>query len=151
MGEVISTNKKAYRDFFIIESYECGIELKGAEVKSIRSGHVNFKDAFARMEREEVFLYNLHINPYEQASYMNQEPDRTRKLLLHKKQIKKLFGAVSQKGLALIPTKIYFNQRGFVKVELAVARGKKLYDKREAIKKRSIERGLQIALKQRKK
>ena len=147
----IATNKKAYRDYFFTQTWECGIELKGGEVKSIRAGEVNFADSFARMEGGQVFLYNLHINPYAQASYLNQEPDRIRRLLLHKKEIKKMTGLVTQKHLTLIPTKIYLNNRGFVKVELALGQGKKQYDKREAIKKRELDRGLSRVVKQRKR
>ncbi len=140
MSGPIATNKKAYRDFALLDKWECGIVLQGSEVKSIRAGHVNFKDSFAIVDKEEAFLYNLYIDPYAQASYLNEEPDRVRKLLLHKKEIKKMMGAVTQKGLTLIPTKIYFNKRGMVKIELAVGKGKKLYDKRETIKKRDSER-----------
>ena len=112
---------------------------------------MNFKDSFARVQGEEIYLYNLHIAPYTQASFMNEEPDRPRKLLLHKKEIKKIMGMVTQKKLILIPTKLYFNKRGFVKVELALGRGKKFYDKREDIKKRDIERGLSRVVKQKRK
>lgn len=146
MGETIATNKKAYRDYFLEDTWECGIELKGGEVKSVRDKKVNFKDSFARPQGEEVYLHHLHISAYKQASYLNDDPERTRKLLLHKKEIKKILGKVTQRGLALIPTKIYFNQRGLVKVELAIARGKKLYDKREAIKQRDINRDLSRSL-----
>ena len=124
--------------------------LAGAEVKSIRANNVNFKDSFARIEADEVYLYNLHIEPYLQASYLNEDPDRKRKLLLHKKEIKKLAGLLSQRHLALIPTKLFFNSHGFVKVELALGKGKKLYDKREAIKKRTIAREIDRAVKRRK-
>lgn len=147
MGQTVATNKKAYRDYFFADTWECGIELKGGEVKSVRAGKVNFKDTFARVDEEEVFLYNLHIDQYKQASYMNDEPDRVRKLLLHKKEIRKIYGAVTQKNVSLIPTKIYFNNRGLVKIEIALAKGKKLYDKRETIKKRDIDRDLRRAVK----
>lgn len=151
MGKPIATNKKAYRDYFLTDSWECGIELKGGEVKSVRAGKVNFKDSFARVDGQEVFVYNLHIDPYLQASYMNDEPDRVRRLLLHKKEIKKIVSITSQKNLVLVPTKIYFNNRGFVKIEVALGRGKKLYDKRETIKKRSIDRSIDRQIKGRKK
>lgn len=150
MSQTIATNKKAFRDYTLLDKWECGIELKGGEVKSIRMGNVNFKDSFARVEGEEIFLYNLHINPYTEASYMNDEPDRVRKLLLHKKEIKKILGTTTQKHLTLVPLRIYFNKRGFVKVELAVGKGKKLYDKREVIKKRGIERSLKQVVRQQK-
>ena len=151
MSGVIATNKKAYRDYFFSDKWECGIELKGGEVKSIRAGHVNFKDTFARVDENEIFLYSLHIEPYKQASYMNDEPDRVRKLLLHKREIKKINGIVAQQNLALVPTRIYFNSRGFVKIEIALGKGKKLYDKRETIKRRNIDRDLGRAVKNRKR
>jgi len=151
MSGVIATNKKAYRDYFFSDKWECGIELKGGEVKSIRAGHVNFKDTFARVDENEIFLYNLHIDQYKQASYLNDEPDRPRKLLLHKREIKKITGIVTQKNLALVPTKIYFNSRGFVKVEIALGKGKKQIDKRDTIKKRNIDRDLGRAVKNRKR
>ncbi len=141
-SKTIATNKKAYHNFTLLDRYECGIALTGGEVKSCRAGQVNFSDSFARIEDGEVSLYNLHISPYAQASYLNDQPDRVRKLLLHRKEIKKLIGAVSQKGLVLVPTKMYFSNRGLVKLELALGKGKKLYDKREDIKKRDIERDL---------
>ena len=145
----ISTNRKAFRDFSFFDRWECGIELKGSEVKSIRLGSVNFKDSFARVDGDELFLYNLHIPPYAQASFMNPDPDRPRKLLLHKKEIKRILGLMSQKGLALIPTKIYFNKRNFVKVELALGKGKKFYDKREDIKHRELDKHIDRAIKAR--
>jgi len=139
MDKVIATNRKAHRDYAILESTECGIELKGSEVKSARAGKVNLNDSFARVEGNEVILYNTHISPYEEASYLNVEPVRPRRLLLHKKQIKKLTGQLTQRGLTLVPLKAYFSDRGFVKVELALCKGKKLYDKREAIKRRELD------------
>lgn len=147
--KAIATNKKAFRDFFLLEKWECGIQLVGSEVKSLRAAEVNFTDAFARVEKSEVLLYNLHINPYTQASYLNVEPNRPRKLLLHRKEIEKMYTQMSQKHLALIPTRIYFNKRGLAKVEIALARGKKLFDKREDIKKRDIERELKRTVKPR--
>ena len=146
----VATNKKAYHHFALSQTFECGIVLNGAEVKSVRAGEVNFKDSFARIEEEELYLYNLHIDPYLQASFLNVEPDRRRKLLLHKKEIKKLAGLKTQKHLALVPTKIYLNDRGFVKIEIALGKGKKLYDKRESIKKRTIDRELDRAVKRHK-
>ncbi len=140
MSSAIATNKKAFRDFFLSDKWECGIALLGGEVKSIRAGHVNFKDTFARIDKGEIFLYNLHIEQYNAASHMNKEPDRVRKLLMHKKEIKRLEGKLNQQVGTLIPTKIYFNKRGLIKVEIALGRGKKLYDKREAIKKRDVDR-----------
>jgi len=151
MSGAIATNKKAYRDYFFSDKWECGIELKGGEVKSIRAGNVNFKDTFARIDENEVYLHKLHVDPYKQASHMNEEPDRMRKLLLHKREIKKLKGIIMQKNLALVPTKIYFNKRGFVKVEIALGKGKKHYDKRETIKKRDIDRDLGRIIKDQKR
>ena len=142
----IATNKKAYHNFHLSQNWECGIALQGGEVKSIRAGEVNFADSYARVEGEEIYLHNLHINPYLQASYLNQDPDRKRKLLLHKKEITRIIGAVAQRGFILIPTKIYLNKRGFVKVELALGKGKKAYDKREDIKKRDIDREIKRAV-----
>lgn len=141
-SKTIATNKKAYRDYSIVQTWECGIALKGGEVKSLRAGEVNFTDSFALAEGGEIYLYNLHIAPYAQAGLMNPTPDRERKLLLHRKEINKILGLTTQKRLVLIPTKLYFNKRGFAKVELALGRSKKLYDKREQIKKRDIEREL---------
>ncbi len=135
-GTFSAANRKVFRDYFILETLECGIELKGSEVKSIRAGNANLKDSFARIEGNQVLLYNLHISPYEQASYLNVEPTRTRRLLLHKSQIRRLSDEVNQKRLALVATKLYFNKRGLVKLELGLAKGKRLYDKREDIKRR---------------
>lgn len=144
--KVIATNKKAFHNYHLAQTWECGMALTGGEVKSIRNGEVNFADSFARVDEGEVYLYNLHINPYIQASYLNQEPDRKRKLLLHKKEIQKLSSLINEKSMVLVPTKLYFNKKGFVKVEIAVGKGKKLYDKREDIKKRDIDRDLKRAV-----
>ena len=147
MGKPIATNKKAYRNFTISDKWECGIALAGSEVKSIRAGHVNFKDSFAKVDETQVFLYNLYIQPYKEASFMNEEPDRVRKLLLHKREIKKIRNAVIEKGFVLVPTSIYFNKRGIAKIELALGKSRKKFDKREDIKKRSIERALKRTIK----
>ena len=144
----IATNKKTFRDFHIFDRWECGLELKGGEVKSLRLGNVNFKDSFARADGGEVFLYNLHILPYAQASFLNEDPDRPRKLLLHKSEIKKILGRSTQKGLVLVPTKLYFNKRGFAKVEIALGQGKKARDKREDLKKREAAKQIDRAIKQ---
>ncbi len=151
MGETIITNSKAYRDYELSEKLECGIALAGSEVKSLRAGQASFTDAFALIEREEAFLYNLHIEPYAQASYMNPPPDRKRKLLIHKKQIRRYAAKASQGGLTLIPTKMYFNDKGKVKVEIGLGKGKKQYDKREDIKKRDTNREVSRAMKNFKK
>lgn len=148
-SKTIATNKKAFRDYFISDRWECGIALKGGEVKSLRAREVNFKDSFARIEKGEIILYNLHIHPYAQASLANLEPDRERKLLLHKKEINKIFSLATQKRLALVPLRIYFNKRGFAKVELGLGKGKKLFDKREDIKRRDVDRELKRALRNR--
>lgn len=151
MSKIIATNRKAFRDYEVLESFECGIELKGSEVKSLRAGRINMEDSFARIEEDEFFLYNAHISPYEEASYMNVEPTRMRKLLLHKGQIRKLSGRLTQKGFTAVPLKAYFNDRGFVKIELAICKGKKLYDKRENVKRREIDLQLRRAMKGRRK
>lgn len=145
---VIARNSSAFRDFAILESFECGIELKGSEVKSIREGNVNLKDSFARIENEEVLLYNTHITPYEKGSYFNVEAKRIRRLLLHKNEIRRILGKVNQRGLALVPLKFYF-KKSFVKVELGLVKGKKLYDKRRAIKERELDIEMKRALRQR--
>jgi SsrA-binding protein len=139
--QVITTNRKARFDYAILESFEAGIALKGTEVKSMRAGHASLSDSFARFEGPEIFLYNMHVAPYEFGNIANVEPLRPRKLLLHKNQIRRLMGEVVSKKLALIPLKLYF-KNGIVKVELAVARGKKKYDKRETIKARESDREL---------
>lgn len=149
MSKPIATNKKAYHNFFLTDKWECGIALNGGEIKSIRAGYLSFVDSFVTIEEGEAYLHKVHIEPYKQASYMNDDPTRIRKLLLHKKEIKKIASIVNEKGVTLIPTKMYFNRKGFLKVEIAVGRGKKLYDKREDIKKRAIDRGLKRALKAR--
>jgi SsrA-binding protein len=151
MSKTAATNRKAFRDFEVLESVECGIELKGSEVKSLRDGKANINDSFARIEAGQVLLYNTHITPYEQASYLNVDAARIRRLLLHKNQIDKLNGRLTQKGLTLVPLKIYFNDRGFAKVELALCKGKKLYDKREDIKKRETDLDIRRAMKRRRK
>jgi SsrA-binding protein len=149
MSKVIATNRKAYRDYNVIESLECGIELKGSEVKSVRAARVNLEDSFARIEPQGVMLYHVRISPYEEASYLNVEPARTRRLLLHKKQITRLNSQMAQRGFTLVPLKIYFNERGFAKIELAVCRGKRLYDRRQDIKKRESELAIRRAMKHR--
>ena len=148
--KVIAQNRKARHDYFIEETYEAGIVLKGTEVKSIRGGKINLKDGYARVENSEVFLYNVHISPYEQGNIFNTDPIRIRKLLLHKREIRKLIGYVQQKGYSLIPLKAYL-KNGKVKIELAVARGKAQYDKRETIARRDADRRIQKELRERQK
>ncbi len=145
-AKVIATNKVAKRDYHIIETYEAGIELKGTEVKSLREGKANLRDSFARIEAEGVFLYNMHISPYEFGNIANVEPKRRRALLLHNAQIRKLIGKINQRGFTLVPLTIYFNPKGRAKVELALVKGKRLYDKRQAIKRREARREMQRAL-----
>lgn len=145
--KIIATNKKAYSDYNILETYEAGIELRGTEVKSLRESGANFKDSFCRIKNGEVFLLNLNIPQYRNGNLNNHDPERPRRLLLHKKEIHRLIGKVKEQGLTIIPTKIYFNSRGLVKVEIAVAKGKKKYDKREDIKKREINRKINEYLK----
>jgi SsrA-binding protein len=149
MSNTVATNRKAHRDYAVLETVECGIELKGSEVKAARANKVNLNDSFARIERDEVILYNTHISPYEQASYLNVESTRPRKLLLHRNQIRKIAGRLTQKGLTLVPLKAYFNDRGFLKIELALCKGKKLYDKREDIKRREQDLAMRRILKSR--
>lgn len=145
----IVTNRQARRDYFIEESFEAGIELKGSEIKSIRQRGANLKDGFARIEKGEVRLYNLHISPYEFARRDEVEPKRVRKLLLKKSQIKYLHVKISEKGLTLIPLRLYM-KRGYAKVEIALAKGKKFYDKREDIKRKEAKRDIDRALHKRK-
>lgn len=144
--KIISQNKKAFHDYFILETYEAGIELKGTEIKSVRKGSTNLKDAFIRIKNDEAYIENMHIAPYEQGNRFNHEPLRTRKLLLHKKQIKKLQKEVKENGLTIVPTKLYFNTSK-LKVEIALARGKKLYDKRQDLKAKDAKRDVEKALK----
>ncbi|MCS5696519.1 SsrA-binding protein SmpB [Desulfofundulus thermocisternus] len=146
VGKVVAVNRKARHDYHILETYEAGIALTGTEVKSLRAGRANLQDSFARVENAELFLYNMHISPYDQGNRFNHEPKRTRKLLMHKKEILRLLGKSREKGLALIPLKVYFNDRGKAKVELALARGKKVYDKREDMAARDAKREMERAL-----
>lgn len=151
MTATVTTNRKAYRDYSVLETFECGIELKGSEVKSIRAGKINLNDSFARVENNLVILYNTHISPYAEASYLNVEPTRPRRLLLHKKQIGKLVGAVTQRGFTLIPLKVYFNARGYAKLELAICKGKRLYDRRHDIKRREADLAIRRVMKTRRR
>ncbi len=137
--KVVAENRKARHDYFIEETYEAGIALVGTEVKSLRAGKANLRDSYAEVINGEVFLQNMHISPYEKGNRFNHDPKRPRKLLLHKSEIRRLIGRTMQKGYTLIPLRVYF-KRGKAKVELALARGKKLYDKRESIAKRDAER-----------
>lgn len=135
---VVARNRKARHEFEILETFEAGIELKGPEVKSLRGGNVSFQDAHARVQRGELWLHSVHISPYEQANRFNADPVRARRLLLHKHEIRRLVGKIKERGLTIVPLEIYFS-RGYAKVALALARGKKLYDKREDLKRRQQE------------
>jgi len=148
--KIVCQNKKAYHDYFIDETFEAGIVLVGTEVKSLRLGMANLKDSYAIIRNGgELFLTNAHISPYKQADrFTMPEPDRTRKLLLHREEINKLIGKTKEKGYTLIPTKIYF-KNGKAKVEIALAKGKKHFDKRETIKKKTVEREMEKAVKDR--
>lgn len=137
--KLIANNKKAYHDFFIDETYECGIALHGTEVRSMRMGKCSIKASFVRIEDGEVFVYGMHVSPYEKGNIFNKDPLRVKKLLLHKYEINKLLGKIKEKGYTLVPLQVYFKD-GKVKVEIGLARGKKLYDKREAIAKKDQRR-----------
>ncbi|WP_339045658.1 SsrA-binding protein SmpB [Candidatus Mesenet endosymbiont of Agriotes lineatus] len=138
--EIIIENKKARFNFFILEELEAGIILMGSEVKSLREKKVNLSDAYVSEKNSEMWLNNMHISEYKPANRFNHSPKRARKLLLHKKQANKLIGKVKESGITIIPLSLYFNDKGIAKVKIAVAKGKKLYDKRETIKKRDLER-----------
>ena len=148
--KVVATNRKAFHDYFIEERYEAGMMLHGTEVKSLREGRVNLQDSYASVRGSEVFLHQCHISPYSHGNIMNHDPTRVRKLLLHKAEIHKLLGKTQQKGLTLVPLRIYFTKRGYAKVALGLAKGKKLYDRRETIKSREAGREVERAIKERK-
>ena len=140
--KMIANNKKAYHDYFIEEKYETGIALHGTEVKSLRMGKCSIKEAFLRIENGEVFVYGMHISPYEKGNIFNKDPMRIKKLLLHKSEINKLLGKIKEKGMSLVPLKVYF-KGSLVKVEIGLAKGKKLYDKRDDIAKKDQQREAQ--------
>ena len=143
----ITTNKKAYHEYFVIESFECGIALSGTEVKSLRQGGVNLKDAWCSVDNGEMIIKQMHISPYEHGNIFNKPPERNRKLLLHKREIMRLYGKVKQEGLALVPLSLYF-KGSLVKVQLGLCKGKKLHDKRETAAKRDAKRTIDRALKE---
>ena len=147
--KMIANNKKARHDYFIEETYEAGIVLTGTEIKSARLGKVSIKESYARIEKEEMMIYGMNISPYEQGNRFNVDPLRPRKLLLHKREIRKLIGATKLKGLTLVPLTMYINEAGLAKLEIALARGKKNYDKRDAIAKRDASTNMERAMKQR--
>ena len=146
--KIITDNRKARHDYTIEESFEAGIELKGTEVKSLRAGRANLKDSFAIIENGELYLHGMHISPYEQGNIFNVDPMRPRKLLMHKKEILRLLGKTKEQGLTLVPLKAYF-KKDKIKIELALAKGKKLYDKREAAAEKSAKREIEKAMKER--
>ena len=146
--KLIANNKKAWHDYFIEETFECGIELFGTEVKSMRLGKCSLKEAFVQIRNGEVFIYGMHISPYEKGNIFNKDPHRVRRLLMHKKEIGKLAGKVAQQGYTIVPLETYFDH-GLVKVQIALAKGKKLYDKRDAIAKKDARRDVERAFAER--
>jgi SsrA-binding protein len=146
--KVIATNKKAYHDFEILEKYEAGLVLTGSEVKAIRAGRVNLKDSFVKFVKGEPFVFGMHISYLDQANpYFKPDEKRPRKLLLHKKEINKLLGKTSEKGYTVVPLKLYFNRKNLAKLEIALAKGKTLHDKRESLKRKILDREARAALK----
>ncbi len=146
--KVICTNRKARHDYFIVETMEAGIVLRGTEVKSLREGGAHLKDSYAAVDRGELYLYNAHISPYSMGNRFNHEPTRTRKLLMHAHQVKRLLGKLQEKGLTLVPLRLYFNDAGRVKVELGLAKGKRLFDKRRTIAERDARREMRREMKE---
>lgn len=140
--KLIANNKKAYHDFFILDTYEAGIALHGTEVKSLRMGKCSIKESFIRIENGEIFIYGMHVSPYEKGNIFNKDPLRVKKLLLHKSEINKMLGKVKEKGMSVVPLKVYF-KGSLVKVEIGLAKGKKLYDKRDDIAKKDQQREAQ--------
>ena len=139
--KVVSTNRKAFHDYLIFDKFVAGIVLTGTEIKSVRKGMINLKDSFAKIEDNEVFLYNMHISPYEQGNRYNHEPERVRKLLLNKREILKMLGKIKKEGYTIVPLELFLSH-GFAKIEIGLAKGKKLYDKREAIAKKTMDRDI---------
>ena len=146
----VAENRKAFHDYHILETFEAGLALLGTEVKSIREGNVNLRDSFGRIEGGEVWIYNVHINPYSHRGYADHEPTRRRKLLLRKQEIRKLIGKTVEKGMTLVPTRMYFSN-GYVKVSISLAKGTKAHDKRETIKRRETDRETRAAVKERRR
>lgn len=145
--KILANNKKARHDYFIEEVYEAGMVLTGTEIKSMRQGKLNLKESYAKIENEELIIYGMHISPFEQGNRYNQDPLRPRKLLLHKQEIRKLIGYITLKGLTIVPLNVFLNERGRAKMEIAVARGKKDYDKRQDTAKRDADRKIQQTIK----
>lgn len=148
--KLIANNKKAYHDYFIEDTWECGIELFGTEVKSLRLGQCSLKESYIRIRDEEVFIFGMHVSPYEKGNIFNKDPLRVRRLLMHKKEIRKLVGKVAEQGYTIVPLRVYF-KGSLVKVEIALAKGKKLYDKREAIAKKDSMREVERNFRERQK
>lgn len=146
--KIVANNKKAYHEYFVLEKYEAGIELVGTEVKSIRAGRVNLKESWCMIKNGEIFVNGMHISPYDQGNIFNKDPFRVRKLLMHRKEIDRLFGKIKQDGLTLIPTSVYF-KNSKVKVEIGLCKGKNLHDKRETLAKKQAARDIDRALKER--
>ncbi|MDQ0157087.1 SsrA-binding protein SmpB [Robertmurraya andreesenii] len=149
-GKTVAQNKKAYHDYFIEDTFEAGIVLQGTEIKSIRAGRVNLKDSYAQIKNGEIFLFGMHISPYEQGNRYNHDPLRTRKLLLHRKEINKLIGETKEEGYSIVPVKLYL-KNGYAKVLIGLAKGKKKYDKREDLKKKEAKRDIERAFRERQK
>jgi SsrA-binding protein len=147
---IVAENRKAFHDYSILETFEAGVALTGTEVKSIREGRVNLRDSFARIENGEVFLYNVHVSPYSHRGYADHEPTRRRKLLLHRQEIRKLIGKTVERGMTLVPTRVYFKNNR-IKVAIGLAKGKQAHDKREAIRRRETDRETRAALKERRR
>ena len=147
---LIADNRKAFHDYHILETFEAGIALLGTEVKGIREGRANLRDSYAQVDRGEVWLHNVHINPYSHRGYVDHDPKRKRRLLLHKYEIRKLIGKTVEKGLTLVPTRLYF-KNGRVKVSIALAKGKQAHDKRDAIRQREVDRETRAAIKERRR
>ena len=145
---IIAENRKALHDYHILETFEAGVALVGTEVKSIRGGNVNLRDSYARVESGEIWVYNIHVSPYSHRGYSDHEPTRRRKLLLHRQEIRKLIGKTVEKGMTLVPTRMYF-QNGHVKIAIGLAKGKKAHDKRETEKRREADRETRAAVKER--
>lgn len=147
-SRTVAQNKKAYHDYFVLEEYEAGIELFGTEVKSIRQGRVNLKDAWCSIDNGEIFVNGMHISPYEQGNIFNRDPLRKKKLIMHKKEIHKLYGTIKQQGLTLIPLSVYFN-KGKAKIKVGLCKGKKIYDKRDVAAKKEANRSIDREIKER--
>lgn len=147
-SRTVAQNKKAYHDYFVLEEYEAGIELFGTEVKSIRQGRVNLKDAWCSIDNGEIFVNGMHISPYEQGNIFNRDPLRKKKLLMHKKEIHKLYGTIKQQGLTLIPLSVYF-KKGKAKIKVGLCKGKKIYDKRDVAAKKEANRSIDREIKER--